>query len=784
VIAHIYKERINARHEREPIFISGLKAELMSKSPRQTGLLKALPTGRGRLRIAASFLSSLCFLFTCMAPNIAPAAGKRVLLVHSFGSAAPPFTTHSIAFETELAHHENVDLDEVSLDHSRFADADMEEALVAFLQKRDARWQPDLVVPVGSPAGVFVANYRQRLFPRTPILYTGMDKRRLPDDALQDNAAFVGESFDGPCFIEDMLQIAPDTTNIVCVIGASQVERYWKAAFQNDFARFTNGVSFTWLDHLPFDQMLDRVQQLPPHSFIFLILLMRDAAGVTHDADEALRRISEVANAPVNSIFEHQLGLGIVGGRLYRAQAEGIESARLALRILHGESPTNFAPLVVDPTGPQYDSRELGRWKISEDRLPPGSIVKYREPTLWAQHKALIVAAAVVVLVQSLLIAALLVSRARRLKAERSLRETQTQFWLIANSAPIMIWTSGPDKLCNFFNQPWLTFRGRTMEQEIGNGWSEGVHPDDLANCLTTYSDAFDARLPFMMDYRLRRHDGQYRWVSDRGAPRYDAANQFLGYVGSCVDVTEKKELEAEIQLWYQDLAHVSRVTTLGVLAGSLAHELKQPLTAIVSTAEAGHRLLDAGKITLAELRDLLKDVADQGLRGGEIITGMRAMLKKDTGKLAPQDMNQLLTGVLEMLRTDLVTRSVTPLLRLEGSLPQVNGDAVQLRQLLLNLVVNACDAMSEEPVGQRKLTIQSRTLPANELEFAVADSGPGFPDEMLRDLFVPFRSTKSKGLGLGLVICRSIVTAHGGQLVVANNAPKGAKITFTLPLS
>jgi hypothetical protein len=191
---------------------------------------------------------------------------KKVLIVHSFGSAAPPFTTHSIAFETELTRKigERVDLDEVSLDHARYADPEMEEALVEYLQKRQAKWQPDLVVPIGSPAGIFVEKYRGRLFPHTPILYAGMDRRRLAADALQNNAAFVGENFEGPGFIEDILQAAPDTTNIVCIIGASRVERYWTEAFQSDFARFTNKVSFTWLNELSFEQMLERVAHLPP----------------------------------------------------------------------------------------------------------------------------------------------------------------------------------------------------------------------------------------------------------------------------------------------------------------------------------------------------------------------------------------------------------------------------------------------------------------------------------------------------------------------------------------
>ncbi len=195
---------------------------------------------------------------------------KRVLIVHSFGSDSPPFTTHSIAFETALTQEigTRVDLDAVSLDIARYATSDMEEAVVEFMRKRQARWQPDLVVPIGSPAGIFVAKYRDRLFhASTPVIYVGMDKRRLPPGALENNAAFVGESFRLPELVEDILQVAPATTNIAVVIGASPLELYWKDVLQREYQPFKNRVSFTWFNDLTFDEMLERSARLPRAPF-------------------------------------------------------------------------------------------------------------------------------------------------------------------------------------------------------------------------------------------------------------------------------------------------------------------------------------------------------------------------------------------------------------------------------------------------------------------------------------------------------------------------------------
>jgi PAS domain S-box-containing protein len=841
---------------------------------------------------------------------VAAEVPKKVLIVHSFGSAAPPFTTHSIAFETELTKRigERVDLDEVSLDHARYADPDMEEALVEYLQKRQAKWHPNLVVPIGSPAGIFVEKYRGRLFPHTPILYAGMDRRRLAADALQNNAAFVGESFDGPGFIQDILQLAPDTTNIVCVIGASVVERYWAAAFQKEFEQFTNRVSFSWLNELSFDQMLERISHLPPRSFIFLILLMQDATGVTHNADEALRRISKLANAPVNSIYEEQLGLGIVGGRLYRAEFEAVEGARIAIQILHGDPATNFPPEIIRPVGAQYDWRELRRWNISDSRLPGGSVVKFRESTNWERYGSWIIAGVSVFVIQGVLIGALVANLVKRRKAERSLRESdermklaasaaemclweldfatdrvwvagplaerigqkdrdKTQFaqvfqgihpddqsgvavglrnsregkgdfesvhrrllpdgkiiWvtargriefdhshkpvrmrgismditarkeaeeraresegrflLMANSAPVLMWAAGTDKLCTFCNQAWLDFTGRPLERQLGYGWAESLHPEDRAGCIKLYGEAFDARQPFTVEYRVRRHDGQYRWISDHGVPRYDAQQNFLGYFGSCVDITEQKRAEEEALRMRDELAHVSRVSTLAELGGALAHELNQPLTAILSNAQAAARLLESTPANMGEIREILHDIAEEDRRAGGVIVQMRAMLKKGDAKMAPEDVNEIVRDVLSMLHSELLIRKVLPMTHFTPQLPPVRGDRIQLQQVLMNLIVNACDAMAAVPAAERQVTIQTEEVEDGFVQISVADRGSGFSANDSAEMFEAFRTTKPDGLGLGLVICRSIIESHGGRLSVSNNNDRGATVRFTV---
>ena len=375
----------------------------------------------------------LCALFLAGATTGAWGAEgerpRRVLMVHSFGSSAPPFTTHSTAFESTLKRELGaaVDLDEVSLDMARYAQPDMEEAFAEFLGKRMLKWQPDLVVPIGSPAGKFVAKFRDKLFPQTPVIYTGMDRRTLPADAFAKNATFVGENFDLKGLVEDMLQLDPETNHVVVILGATSLERYWTAAFQEAFEPFAGRVKFTWVNDLSFDQMLDLVSKLPPHSFVLLGLFMRDASGVTYNEDDALARLHAVSQAPINGLYQHQMGLGIVGGRLYQGELEGVESARVAARILRGEPASSFPPLFIGTRPPTYDWRELTRWGISESRLPPGSVVLFRQPTAWERYRWHVVGAVAVIATQAVLILAMLVQLRRRRVAEIAQRRAQAE---------------------------------------------------------------------------------------------------------------------------------------------------------------------------------------------------------------------------------------------------------------------------------------------------------------------------------------------------------------------
>jgi len=369
-----------------------------------------------------------------------------------------------------------------------------------------------------------------------------------------------------------------------------------------------------------------------------------------------------------------------------------------------------------------------------------------------------------------------------RRQAGHALRESDERFRIMADTAPVMLWMSGPDKLCNFFNKGWLDFTGRPLETELGNGWAEGVHPEDYERCLEHYVTAFDARREFKMEYRLRRADGEYRWILDHGTPRYRSDGSFVGYIGSCIDITDRKQAELDAVRQRNELAHLSRVAMLSELSGSLAHELNQPLAAILSNAQAAQRFLARDVADLDEVRDILKDIVAQDKRAGEVIHRLRLLLKKGEVQRQPLAMNELADEVLQLIHSDLMNYGVTVSVQFAPELPLVQGDRVQLQQVLLNLIMNACSALADAETPDRRLVLRTELADDKRVRVSVADRGRGIPPQNLERIFEPFFTTRPEGMGLGLTVCRTIITAHGGRLWAANNADRGASVSFTLP--
>ena len=283
------------------------------------------------------------------------------------------------------------------------------------------------------------------------------------------------------------------------------------------------------------------------------------------------------------------------------------------------------------------------------------------------------------------------------------------------------------------------------------------------------------------IEYRIHHADGSLRWFLTRATVIRNPDGTPRRIVGTAIDVTDRKKAELERQEQRRELTHLARVSAVGALSGALAHELKQPLTAILSNAQAAKRLIERGSVELREVGRILDDIVSEDQRAGEVIGHLRRLLKNEPGVVQSLDVSAVVHDSLQLVHGDLVTRNVMLVTSLPAGLPLVEADPVQLQQVLLNLILNACDAMNERRHDDRTLTVTASRQDSTVV-VAVSDSGTGVPAGDIDSLFQSFFTTKSSGLGLGLAICKSIIDSAGGRISLENNSDRGATVRFALP--
>lgn len=316
---------------------------------------------------------------------------------------------------------------------------------------------------------------------------------------------------------------------------------------------------------------------------------------------------------------------------------------------------------------------------------------------------------------------------------------------------------------------------------ESSQRFIEGVHPDDRPVVRAALAEAMEGR-PFDIEFRVVHRDGGVHWLLARGTTRFDVSGAADTIIGVLVDITARKEAEAEIHEQRRAVAHLGRVAIAGELSIALAHELRQPLAAILANARAGQRLLAQDPPNVGQMRDILGDIAADDVRAADVITRLRALMRNDAVSREPLDVNTVVREALLIARPDIAARQVSLETRFEADLPPIAADRIQLQQVLLNLVINGCEAMESAQADGRRLAVSTAGAPGGGVDITVTDAGPGIPLDRLEQIFEPFVTTKPQGLGLGLAICRSIVTVHGGRLHAFNPAEGGASFRLSLP--
>src|SRR5258706_3752831 len=601
----------------------------------------------------------MCLLI--LAKSADAAGPDRVLLLHSFGPDFSPWNTITPPFREALRKlaPNPIDLYEALLQAERFGESPAREEgpFIDYLNALLPDRKPRLIVAMGAPVTRFVPRNRARLFPSSPLLIATSDVRTYEDLALTANDTACPTIYDPTVHIDHILRLLPDTDHIVVAMtGASATEQFWNELFQRALQRSSRRVTLEWFTHLAADDMVKRVAALPAHSAIFYPTIRVDGRGVPQEGDALLLRFIEQDRAPIFTHTDSLFGHGIVGGPMFSSHEMADACAKVAVRLLNGETPGDIKIVPVGLAAPRYDWRQLQKWGIKDSLLPPGSTIYFREPTAWERYSWQIALITAVILLQAGLISALLREHRRRRFSEVQSRQRMAE------------------------------------------------------------------------------------------------------------------------------LAHVNRFSTAGELTASIAHEINQPLGSILTNAETADAILKSPTPDIAELKDIVKDILQDDRRASEVIRRMRSLLTKAPFELKSLDLNDVARETVEFLSALAVARKVELISLITPDALPILGDRIQLQQVILNLVVNAIDAMADMPSENRIISIRTSRV-EDFAELSVSDPGSGIPEDKLKEDFEPCFTSKAEGMGMGLSIARTIIEAHHGLISARNQVHGGASFRIRLPL-
>ncbi|HYI93277.1 MAG TPA: ATP-binding protein, partial [Bryobacteraceae bacterium] len=371
-----------------------------------------------------------------------------------------------------------------------------------------------------------------------------------------------------------------------------------------------------------------------------------------------------------------------------------------------------------------------------------------------------------------------------RQRAQETLREREARIKLAAESADLAFWVIYPEQ-----NTAWMSDKGRAIygfdsNQPLSRDLiCARVHPDERAAVHAAFDHACASLGVFESEHRLVLPYGKTRWVIVRGRCLQDEHGNLLELIGVTIDVSAQKQADLQLQIQREEMSHLNRVALMGEITASVAHELNQPLTAIANNASAARRFLERGNIDPALLQQLLQDMVADSQRAGEVIRGIRALVQKDKQVVrSVLNLNAVIADTLRLVSSDILLRESVVTTEMDHSLPQVEAAPVQIQQVLLNLIMNALDAVEGLPPAERRIIVTTRSLKGERAEVSVRDFGAGLPKDQPDKVFDHFFSTKQTGMGMGLTIVRSIIEMHGGKITAENAPDRGARFSFHLP--
>jgi C4-dicarboxylate-specific signal transduction histidine kinase len=753
-------------------------------------LLHGGASGLGRCVLLAA-------LFAAAAPLAAQPALEptRILTIFGHDATAPGVKAFAEPIrELVRARMGAVEFYEEYLDLDRFDASERTGRVAGFIAEKYAGFEFDAIVAEGSQALQFTLDHVRALFPGVPIVYGLAFEPVVDFDALPPDVTGRRQPLPFRETIELARALQPDAERVVLVGGAAPMDSVLLSTAVRMITPELNGLDLSVPQDWSYRSLLDSLRALPSRTIVLLSSFRRDHTGYEFATADLVPAVTRASSAPVYGIARNWVGAGVVGGGVMDFGDDGVRTGELLLRVLRRGPGAPLPTRQVAATSLVVDVRQLQRWGLPEERLPSGTTVLFQNPSAWQRYWVLILGVLVVLGAQSALIGSLLVERRRRARAQQLVEEqaeyermlaalTNDTIRLTPEEAPyalehalarvalysgasaalliaepdapgraptVLTWPSSP-------NPPRQAAAASTAPRELGEA--------HLALPLV----AEDARQGVLELYRARGES----WPAEIVA-RLDAAVSLLaGALARARAVRALRESRGQV-------AHMARVTTVGELAAAVTHDVRQPLAAIRFNAEAGARLLGDQPPRVAEARAVFADIMRADEMAFAVIDHIKGLLRKQESTRASVDLNVLSRQTAGLLEHDFQERAVQLRLALDPELPAIGGDPVQLQQVVLNLALNALEAVSA--TGRAGEVLIATSARPGQVEVFVRDSGPGLLPEHQRQIFDPFFSTKANGLGMGLAIVRTIVEQHRGTVRAENATDGGAVFRVTLP--
>jgi len=718
--------------------------------------VKLVSMKRRVLPVLCSFLVGLVVLISPALAQDLPSS-KSVLVLSGFTNRdsfieLEPFKA---ALRAHLPMPVNFSVE--YLESTRFNDEGYERSLSETINRAYSKPKPDLIVVEPYPALRFVMDYRAQMFPGVPIVFIGVDPRRLERQKNWPGVTGVTSTADIRGSLSLALRFHPDTQNIVLLSGVSEFENYWDDRFREEVHLHDASLKLIEVIGLPPRAALDKVSKMPARSIVFAQIASQDSADSELKVFDLIRAIAR--RFPTYSIFNYCFDRGCVGGSYPDQEEDGRRAGEIAARVLQGAKAENIPIEAGTAMRPVLDWRELRHWKIPESLLPPGTVVLYREPALWERDRKYFLAAIGVIFLQALLIFALFWQRARKRRAEAVLRESEKRFRLMADTTPSLIWMCDDKGKVTYLNEQRLSFTGSEPNAGYGHTWTAYVHPDDLNNVLHTVSGALKSHEPFSREYRLRRQDGVYRWMFDVASPRVDGDGSFAGFIGSAVDVTDQKRAREALEQVSGQLIDAQEKERRR-LARELHDDICQRLAMLSLKIERVSKGWGRGQLSVA---DQLEQIWQQ-------CSNLTGDVQALSHELHPSILDNLglATAVKSFCRE--VSEQSGVVVEFAGK----NIPDTVPREVALSLfrVVQEAVHNAIKYSGAKHFEVRLRGE-SDHLELEVSDEGVGFD-----------AANRKNGGGLGLVSMAERIYQVNGTFEVASQPNAGTRIRACVPLT